>query len=239
VSKFKGIILVVLGILIGTTAAPAWAQSTTPPTPTRSTLPPTPGDVRREARQLASDLDDPNYDWTKAPKQFQQYFADFRAVLQDLGDDERRQFAGDIMQQMMPVMQKHADQIQKAIQMAFLLDLQKPLGCSDDEFAAVEPLLQNVVSAQQELQGGRQRMARFFGQQLSNQALSPVEQATTDLQAALDDTNSSPDLIQTKLDALRHARDAARQNLRAAQDALRQVLTERQEAELVSRGMLD
>ena len=143
------------------------------------------------------------------------------------------------MQQMMPVMQRHADQIQKAIQMAFLLDLQKPLACSDDEFAAVAPLLQNVVSAQQELTGMRQRFARFLGPQLSKPAPSPVEQATADLQAALDDTNSSPELIQTKLDALRHARDAARQNLRAAQDALRQVLTERQEAELVYAGMLD
>lgn len=231
-NRYQGIVLIVLGLLIGGVTTPAGAQST-------STLPPTPGDVRREARQLASDLDDPNYDWTKAPKQFQQYFTDFRAVIQTLADDERRQFFGDTMQQMMPVMQKHADQVQKAMQMAFLLDLQKPLGCSDDEFAAVEPLLQNVVSAQQELEGTRQRMARFLGQQLSKQTPTPVEQATNDLQAALDDTNSSPDLIQTKLDALRHARDAARQNLRAAQDALRQVLTERQEAELVSRGMLN
>lgn len=229
---YTGIVLIVLGLLVGTVATPTGAQST-------STLPPTPGDVRREARQLSSDLDDPNYDWTKAPKQFQQYFSDFRSVIPTLSDDERRQFFTDTMQQMMPVMQRHADQIQKAIEMAFLLDLQKPLGCSDDEFAAIAPLLQNVVSAQQELRGGRARMARFFGAQLSKPAPSPVGQATDDLETALNDTNSSPDLIQTKLDALRHARDAAQQSLRAAQDALRQVLTERQEAELVTRGMLD
>jgi hypothetical protein len=139
----------------------------------------------------------------------------------------------------MPTMQRHQDQIQKAMTLAFLLDLQQPLGCSDDEFSALVPLLQNVATAQQEVQGGRQRFARFFGQQSTIPATTPVEQATTDLQAALDDTNSSGELIQTKLDALRHAKDAARQSLRAAQDALRQVLTVRQEAVLVSRGFLE
>jgi hypothetical protein len=215
--------------LFGLATASARAQSNDAPSP---------GDLRREVRQLAADLDDPAFDWTKAPKRLQQFFADFRNVMQNMNGDDRPQFAQDLMQQMMPVMQRHQDQIQKAMQMAFLLDLQAPLGCSDDEFAALSPLLQNVATAMQEVQGGRARFARFFGGQ-SSQPLTPVDQATKDLQAALDDTNSSADLIQTKLDALRHAKDAAKQNLRAAQDALRQVLSMRQEAELVRRGFLD
>lgn len=229
-TKPKGIACIVLGFLIGLAPMSAGAQTNGSPSP---------GDVRREFRQLAADLDDPNYDWTKAPKRLQQYFTDFRSVMQSMSGEDRFQFAQDMMQQMMPVMQRHQDQIQKAMQMAFLIDLQAPLGLSDDEFAALAPLLQNVATATMEVQGGRARFARFFGQQQSTQPNSPVDQATKELQAALDDTNSSADLIQTRLDALRHAKDAARQNLRAAQDALRQVLTLRQEAELVTRGFLD
>jgi hypothetical protein len=223
--------LAVLAILIALPSIPARAQS--------NNNNPSPGDLRREARQLSSDMDDPNFDWTKAPKRLQQYFADFRSVMQNMAGEDRFQFAQDLMQQMLPVMQRHQDQIQKAIQLAFLMDLQEPLGCSDDEFSALVPLLQNVATAQQEVQGGRQRFARFFGQQSTIPATTPVEQATNDLQSALDDTNSSGELIQTKLDALRHAKDGARQNLRAAQDALRQVLTVRQEAVLVTRGFLE
>jgi hypothetical protein len=59
------------------------------------------------------------------------------------------------------------------------------------------------------------------------------------LQAVLDNKDSKPDEIKSKLDALRDARGKARDQLTKAQGDLKSLLTQRQEAVLVTRGMLE
>jgi hypothetical protein len=117
----------------------------------------------------------------------------------------------------------------------------------------IQPLLGNVVDAMREADGGTARFRRFAGfggragQQNNNtpngpqnaQPLSPVDQATQDLQTAIDDPNSNADVIKTRLDTLRQAKSKATQDLAVARTALRAVLTVRQEAVLVDRGILD
>ena len=74
-----------------------------------------------------------------------------------------------------------------------------------------------------------------FGGQDDN---SPVAQASRDLQKAIEG-NASDDEYKAKLAALRDARAKAKAELTAAQKELKEVLTQRQEAVLVTNGMLE
>jgi hypothetical protein len=78
---------------------------------------------------------------------------------------------------------------------------------------------------------------RFPG--MENREPSAVEKATETLSTTLEDQSASPETIKTQLNALRQAREKAKQDLAAAQQDLRQILTLRQEALLVVRGMLN
>jgi len=68
---------------------------------------------------------------------------------------------------------------------------------------------------------------------------SAVDRAAEALQTTLANASATPDEIKSKLTALRAAREKAKQELAKAQQDLRQVLTLRQEAQLVVMGMLD
>jgi hypothetical protein len=204
----------------------------------------------QEVHQFAADLDDPNYDYSKVPARMRQVFQDTRNVTSGMDPDEARQFQMNLMQQVRPIFERNQAKIQKAMQMAYLKDLQEPLGATDDEFTVIQPLLEKVVEAQNEASGGTARFRRFaasFGGQRNNnipaaptnQPVSPVDQATQDLQTAIDDPNVNSDVIKTRLDTLRQAKSKASQDLTVARDALRAVLTVRQEAVLVDRGILD
>ncbi len=78
---------------------------------------------------------------------------------------------------------------------------------------------------------------RFPG--MENREPSAVEKATDTLSTTLEDQSASPETIKTQLNALRQAREKAKQDLAAAQQDLRQILTLRQEALLVVNGMLN
>lgn len=66
-----------------------------------------------------------------------------------------------------------------------------------------------------------------------------VDTAAQALQTTLGNSEATPDEIKAKLTALRSAREKARQELAKARQELRQVLTLRQEAQLVLMGMLE
>jgi hypothetical protein len=202
----------------------------------------TPEQLQSEVSSLAHDLDDPNYDYSKVPDRMRQIFQDFRSVTQDMDPDRAQAFRQQMFQQIMPVMQRNMAKIQAAMQFSFVNNLQEPMGCSDDEFQALKPSLLKVVQAAQ-----ADQMANFRGfgggqgqgQQNRPQNLPPLQQAIMDLQTALDDASSTPDSISSKVDAVRLAKDKADQDLKAAREELRQLLTIRQEAVLVTEGLLD
>jgi hypothetical protein len=206
-----------------------------------------PGQVRQEVRQLANDLQDPNYDYSKAPERIREVFRDFRSATEGMSPDDAQQFRQELFQTIGPVLQAHQQQIADAMRMSFLKGLQQPLGCSDDEFAAIRPYLEKVVEAQQATQvfrfggpgSGIGQQGGQNGTQPGGMKLSAVQQAASDLQAAVNDPNTSEDLIRNKLDLLRQARDKAQQDLKVARAALQQLLTQRQEAVLVENGLLE
>jgi hypothetical protein len=72
-----------------------------------------------------------------------------------------------------------------------------------------------------------------------NRELTEVEKAQEELQTLLENTAATPEQIKQQVTKLRAAREKARQELAKAQQDLRQVLTMRQEAQLVLMGMLD
>ena len=204
----------------------------------------TPEQLQSEVTQLARDLDDPNYDYSQVPDRMRQIFQDFRAVTQNMDPDRAQQFRQQLFMQIFPVIQRNQAKIQAAMQFAYIKNLQEPLGCSDDEFAALKPSLLKVVQAIQASQlmgfgrppggGGPPGQA-----QQQQQNLTPLQQAVQALQTALSDDSSTQDSINSKVDAVRLAKDKAQQDLKNAREELRALLTIRQEAYLVSEGLLD
>jgi hypothetical protein len=207
----------------------------------------TASDVRQEVKQFVADLDNPNYDYGKIPDEMRQMWSDVRSVSQSLDQDQARELRMELFQQVFPAIQRNLTRFQHAIEMESVKGLQAPLGASDDEFAVIQPLLFNVVEAMRDANGGNFRFRQFGPRQNNNaqnsqnsqQQLSPVDQASEALQTAIDDPNSDPDLIKTRVDTLRQAKDKATQDLTVARNALRAVLTVRQEAVLVDDGILD
>jgi hypothetical protein len=131
--------------------------------------------------------------------------------------------------------------------------LKTQLGASDDEFAAIQPKIQAVMTLQRDVitrprmfgrggpGGGGGGRGGFGGGGFGGPTTQPsaVQTALQDLQTALDDQNTSPDDIKTKLDTLRQAKSKARQDLVVAQQDLKSILTQRQEAVMVLDGYLD
>ena len=200
-----------------------------------------PAQARQEVRQFAADLRNPDYDFSQAPNQMRQVFRDLRSAANSVDPQQGRQFRQDLMQTLRPLLQANRDKIRQAMQMAFLKSLQQPLACTDDEFAAILPYLENVVTASQAA-----RFTQFRGVAAgaianttsANPQLSAVQQAANDLQTTLSDSTASPQLIQNKLELLRQLRDKANQDLSVARQQLKSLLTQRQEAVLVEDGLL-
>jgi len=82
--------------------------------------------------------------------------------------------------------------------------------------------------------GGRRGSRGPFGQEPT-----AVDNASDALQTTLENASAAPNEIKTKLTALRTAKEKTRQDLATAQKELREVLTLRQEAQLVLMGMLN
>jgi hypothetical protein len=136
--------------------------------------------------------------------------------------------------------------------------IKSELAMSDDDFSAIQPMVQQLIENQMANRfrraGGMLRPAGAAGanagqqgqnirQALANynfgQAPSPLQDAIADLQNAVNDPDSSPDLIEAKLAAVRAARERQTQELQAVENQLRAVLTLRQEAVLTLSGLLD
>lgn len=131
--------------------------------------------------------------------------------------------------------------------------IKERLGATDDEFAAIQPKLEKVMTLQRDAGGGGMRGMmgmmgggrRRGGNGGTNQPAaggaeqSAVQKASADLQTTLDNKDAKPDDIKAKLDAFRDAKAKAKEELTAAQKDLESVLTQRQEALLVVTGMLN
>ena len=127
-------------------------------------------------------------------------------------------------------------------------DLREDLGATGDEWQVLEPKVEKVMAATRDARfggmfggrGGRGRGGPGGGGRGGfNMPETPVSKAAEELNTLLENKDAPADQITAKLTALREARAKARADLAAAQKELQEVLTPRQEAVLVARGMLD
>jgi len=112
-----------------------------------------------------------------------------------------------------------------------LEDVKKQLGASDEEWQVIGPQLRKVEAARRALLGQAPAAGPMGG--------NAVGQAQAELRALLADPKHSKDQVQELVVSVRKARDSTRAELAAAQRELRQLLTEEQQAVVVSLGYLD
>jgi hypothetical protein len=122
--------------------------------------------------------------------------------------------------------------------------IKERLGATDEEWKVLQPKVEKVMTAQRDSRGDRGRSGRGGDRGGSSNAQgqgeqSPVAKASADLRAALDDKSTSAEEITKRLTALREAREKSRADRVAAQKELKDVLSARQEAVLVTSGLLD
>ena len=133
-----------------------------------------------------------------------------------------------------------------AIRERMLNGIKERLGATDEEWKVLQPKIEKVMATQRDGRtGGFGRGGRGGDRGGNNTNAAPageqsaVAKASADLRAALDDKTTSAEEITKRLTALREAREKARADRAAAQKELKDVLSARQEAVLVSSGLLD
>ncbi|MEI7767305.1 MAG: hypothetical protein WCJ97_07700 [Phycisphaerae bacterium] len=135
--------------------------------------------------------------------------------------------------------------------------LKEALGCTDEEFKAIQPKLEKVMQLRmQSMIGGFGGMRRGGpggqggpggntgpggGNDVAtpNQPANPVGDAVQELNKVLENKDAKAEEIQAKLKAVREAKKTAKEALTKAQDELRELLTVRQEAQMVANGILE
>lgn len=126
--------------------------------------------------------------------------------------------------------------------------LQDSLGASDEEWKALAPKIEAVQEHAREVNSGQSMLMgvgfgmRAMGRVMDgdpNRVKSEVEKTAEELKSLLDDTNARPDDIKKAMAAYRDARAKAKADLDKARQELKELLTVRQEAVLLARGMLE
>jgi exonuclease VII large subunit len=127
--------------------------------------------------------------------------------------------------------------------------MKQSLGATDDEWKALQPRIEKVQTLSRQARGGGMGfMSRGRGgpggrpqgdRPQSDRPQSEVEKKSEALQKILDNKEAKVEEIKAALTALREARAKARAELETAQKELREVVTVRQEAQLVTLGLLD
>ena len=120
--------------------------------------------------------------------------------------------------------------------------IKEAMGATDAEWAVLSPKVEKLQTLQFQSMMGR-GMGRGRGgpggPPDANRPSSPVGDAAHELQTLLENKDATPEQIKAKLTTLRDARAKAKEELTKAQTELREVLSVRQEAVLVSMGLLD
>lgn len=121
--------------------------------------------------------------------------------------------------------------------------LKTSLKVSDEEWGVISPLIEKVQTKQREAMAGRfgggfggGRGGDRGGSETSDRPGAAESQA---LRTALENESTSPEDLKAKLNALRDVRKKGAADLAAARAELQKVVTVRQEAVLVSMGLLE
>lgn len=127
--------------------------------------------------------------------------------------------------------------------------MKEALGVTDEQWKALQPKIEKVQTLARETRGGGMMMGRMMGGRGGAGAQPPaantdrpqsdVEKKMADLQKLLQDKESKAEDIKTALAAYRDAVTKAKTELEKARKELRELLSVRQEAQLVLVGVLE
>ncbi len=185
-------------------------------------------------------------------QQMQQFRAQIMQNMQDKGIDPQ-EFFGEIRQRMQDgnfdpsdiqqlmidrgiISKPMIDQMQGTFQKYALSNIRRQLNVPDDEWQVLAPKVQRVLVDTAIINQTNQSFgaAGFLGGLMTNDVANAFHQ----LRSALRDPSASPDQIASLLKTWREAREKAKAELLAAQSDLVSVLTLRQEAMLMTLGVL-
>ena len=164
---------------------------------------------------LGQEKKEPQARSRKDAQERMEQFKAFSERMRDAGPEERMK----IMEE------RRVQEHQRAIE-----DFKDRLGVSDKEWPVVKPRIEkvyNLMHPQPQVRAGNE------------QARTEVEQRSSELRELLRKEGTGADQIKAMLTALRAAKEKAAQELATAKQSLRQLMTLRQEAELVLSGLLD
>ena len=119
--------------------------------------------------------------------------------------------------------------------------MKKTLGANEEEWVVIQPKLETVTKLSNDLSGMMMFMAKprpTSGPDVANQPPSVTEAALA-LRKILQDKEAKTEDIAAAMKAYRDAKTKAKAELEKAQKALREVLTTKQEAQLLSLGLLE
>jgi DNA repair exonuclease SbcCD ATPase subunit len=137
--------------------------------------------------------------------------------------------------------------------------MKQALGASDEEWKILQPRIEKVQTLSRQTRGGgmgsmlsgrrgggpgggdnkREGDKAQSDRPQSDRPQSEVEKKVESLQKVLENKDAKPEEIKASLASLREARAKARLDLEAAQKELREIVTLRQEGQLVSMGLLE
>ena len=119
--------------------------------------------------------------------------------------------------------------------------LKASLKVTDEEWAVMQPLIEKVQTKQRDAMGSRFGGGRRGGDSNSGNSgpTRPGEAESNALRTAVENEGTSPEEIKAKLAAVRNQRQKATAELTQAREELKKVVTVRQEATLVSMGILE
>ena len=119
--------------------------------------------------------------------------------------------------------------------------LKESLKVTDEEWTVLKPLIEKVQTAQREAGAGRGFGGRGGPGGGDNQPpdTRPGAAESAALRTALESTSTSADDLKAKLAAVRAVRKKGAADLAVAREELKKVVTVRQEAVLVSMGILE
>ena len=126
-------------------------------------------------------------------------------------------------------------------------ELKTQMEATDEEWKVLEPLIEKAMTLSREVSSGGMRMMGRRGGRggeggegaQAGENASPMSSAATALRKVLENKQATPAEIKAKLAALKEAREKVKQELAKTRDSLRELVTPRQEAQLVLIGALD
>jgi hypothetical protein len=222
-------LIVSLTVMLGLIALPAHAQDQPAPAATTAPSPSDEQAVQQQIREQFQTMIGNMVAKGINPQDFFQQIQNGAAM----SDVEKQLIDQGIVDQ------KTIDQMQSNMLFLTSRRIQRQLDATDEEWKALWPLVQKVMTASAAVNGNRPGagMSRFIAS--TTPAAIDLAHATQALRAATQDPKTTPDQFTNRLSAYREARAAMQAELETDRENLRSVLTLRQEGELTTMGLLE